>query len=99
MQTTSKVPNRFDCSAAPWRVRVRVRFTQRVYARHRRQRAESQTIYCNRPYSLTFCPLPLVSSVYNPRKPGVEIATEYPANRTGKGGHTAGYNMAYYKIE
>ena len=30
---------------------------------------------CNRPYSLTFCPLPLVSSVYNPRKPGVEIVT------------------------
>jgi hypothetical protein len=30
---------------------------------------------CNRPYSLTFCPLPFVSSIYNPRKPGVEMVT------------------------
>ena len=33
-------------------------------------------ILCNRPYSLTFCPLHSVSSVYNPCKPGMETVTQ-----------------------
>ena len=39
-----------------------------------------------------------MSSVYNPCKPGVETVTQYSANRTEKGRHTAGYtdNMADY---